>query len=286
MQMVLPHIRRWRSLEIDITDHSPYLWKSALAGCSVPAPLLEELSLTYRLNDDPQEFFLFAGFSPHLKRLKVDGIRLAYIPALFGNLTSLDYTHHGFTTGHQAVIDVISILTVTTRLTSFRLLFPRGRRACASSHRNVASQRVVLPSLQLLVLQVDGPDIPFEIAHFAFLVSTPALSDLRLVDLRRASQPFQSLKSFFYIYPLPPSLRFVSLDHAWYDSRMIHALIHSLPRLCKISIKRSSTPEQVLNLRPQTRRVYRSTKRMEGHNPDGRYLIDHFNVQYIPTYGK
>ncbi|PPQ89680.1 hypothetical protein CVT25_013867 [Psilocybe cyanescens] len=285
MQIVFPHIRRWRSLDIDFTQQVPHLWKAVLAGCFTPAPWLEELSLKYRLNDDTREFFLFASFTPRLRRLRVDGIRLIWTPSLFGNLTFLDYTHHGFTSGHQAVQDVISILVVTSRITELRVLFPRGQIACLPSRREVVTQRATLPFLNHLVLKVDGSDIPFEIAHLVTLISSPTLSILRLIDLKRAHDSFQSLKSFFYVYPLPPSLRFIYIGHAWYDPSMVHAMVHSLPRLWKILIRRSRLPEQVLYLKNPTIGMDGPINHAEEHKLYQSHLHQ-LDVHYFPVCSK
>jgi hypothetical protein len=223
--------------------------------------------------------------------LTVDGIRLAWMPSLFGNLTFLDYTHHGFTNGHQAVHDVISILTVTTRLIELRILFPRAHTVRRLPPRpDIVAKRIALPHLRQLVLRVDGSDIPFELAHLVSLISSPFLSSLRLIDLRRAHHSFPSLKSFFYVCALPPNLCFVYIGHAWYDPRMIHAMTHSLPQLSKIVVKRSRVPEQVLNVNYHTRRDYssRSIRQRQAHGqiPHRHYQIDHLNVQYFPRGSK
>jgi hypothetical protein len=224
--------------------------------------------------------------------LTVDGIRLVWMPSLFGNLTFLDYTHHGFTNGHQAVYDIISILTVTTRLIEFRVLFPRAYtvRRLPSRRDVIVTKRISLPHLRQLVLRVDGSDIPFELAHLVSLISSPFLSSLRLIDLRRAPHSFPSLKSFFYVCALPPNLRFVYIGHAWYDPRMIHAMTHSLPQLSKIVVKRSRVPEQVLNVKHHARRDYssRSIRRAHGHEhiSHRHCQIGQLNVQYFPTGSK
>ncbi|KAF8908959.1 hypothetical protein CPB84DRAFT_1813212 [Gymnopilus junonius] len=283
MQIALPHIRQWRSLDICFAEYSPHLWKATLSGCTVPAPLLKELSLIYRRNDDTQEFILFSAFSPRLRRLTVDGIRLVWMPSLFGNLTFLDYTHHGFTSGHQAVHDVLSALTVTTRLHEFRILFPRRRTVRLPSRRDIVNKRVFLPHLRQLELRVDGSDIPFELAHLVSLISSPFLSSLRLVDLRRAPHSFPSLKSFFYVCALPPNLRFIYVGHSWYDPLMIRVMTHSLPQLSRIVVKRSRAPEQVLNVRQKTSRDYSSRSFRQAHGPNSHrhYQIDHLSVQYF-----
>jgi len=250
MYLVLPFIHRWRSLDLLFTDFQPYLWRGALAGCGSPAPALEELSLVYRLNDDTEGFLLFSGYAPRLRRLTVDGIRLVWSLQLFGNLVYLDYTHHGFTSGHQAVDDVISILTISERLVELRLLFPRGRLAVLPSRTDYVTKRIRLRHLKHLQLTVDGSDIPFELAHLVTLISARHLLSLRLVDLNHSHNCFPSLKSFFYMFPIPRSLEIIDIGHGWYDPRMTHPLAQSLPRLSKIVIKKTWTPDQVIELCP------------------------------------
>jgi hypothetical protein len=250
MYLALPFIHRWRSLDLLFTDYQPYLWRGALAGCGSPAPALEELSLVYRLNDNTEEFSLFSAYAPRLRRLTVDGIRLTWSPQLFGNLVYLDYTHHGFTSGHQAVDDVVSILTVSERLVELRLLFPRGRLAVLPSRMDYVTRRVRLRHLKRLHLTVDGSDIPFELAHLVTLISVRHLSSLQLVDLAHSHNCFPSLKSFFYMFPIPRSLESIDIGHGWYDPRMIQPLAQSLPSLSKIVIKKAWTPDQVLELCP------------------------------------
>ncbi|KAF5369543.1 hypothetical protein D9758_002591 [Tetrapyrgos nigripes] len=115
MHIVSPYIRRWRSLDIRLMNYSPYLWNGALSECcawgvQAQAPLLEELILVHRQNDDTKEFCLFSGHAPRLRRAVIDGIRLSWLPSLFQNLTFLDYTHHGFTSGYQAIQEVVGLL--------------------------------------------------------------------------------------------------------------------------------------------------------------------------------
>lgn len=252
MHIVLPHIQRWRSLDIEFPEYAPFLWKAALSnlsyGAPAAAPLLEDLSLVYRDNDDVDEFCLFSGYAPRLRRVTLDGIRLTWLPSLFSNLTFLDYTHHGFTTGYQAVHDVISILQVSSRLVELRLAFPPKRTASLPSWMDSVTQRVTLPLLASLHLRVEGGEIPFELAHLVTLMSTPSLTSLRLIDPSRGHHPFPQLKSFFYVYALPPSLRTLCIEHGWYDHRMISPMAHALPRIRQIIVKRAHAPEQVLNI--------------------------------------
>jgi hypothetical protein len=265
MHLVTPLIRRWRSLEIAFTVPSPYLWNAALSGCCsdtrrVQALALEDLSLVYRANDDTKEFCLFSGFAPRLRNVTLDGIRLTWLPSLFGNLSYLDYTHHGFTTGHQAVEDTISMLEVSCRLSELKLLFPRKHNPHYSPQPNAVTRSVILPSLTNLHLRVEGSDIPFELAHLMTLIVTPSLAFLRLVDLDQRLLPFPNLKSFFYVYPLPPTLRILRIEHGWYDSRMVTPALRALPNVRQLVVKKRHSPDQVLNLnaRPRKRRPYRT----------------------------
>jgi len=283
MCLVLPYIHRWRSLDILFTDFSPYLWRAALAGCGAPAPALEELSLVYRSNDNTQEFLLFSEQAPRLRRLTIDGIRLVWTPRLYANLTFLDYTHHGFTSGHQAVHDVVSILSVSRRLVELRILFPRGQIARLPSRRDQVTKRTRLPYLSHLQLTVDGSDIPFELARLVTLISAPSLSSLRLVDLSRHQHSFPSLKSFFYVFSLPRTLNIIHVGYGWYDPRMIQPMTQSLPQLGRIVIKRSRAPDQVLEVNTRIKRTG-ERGRTNGQNSYRHYRIDRLNVPYYKAY--
>ncbi|KAF9483426.1 hypothetical protein BDN70DRAFT_873935 [Pholiota conissans] len=288
MHIVQPYIQQWRSLHIHFAEYSSYLWKAALAACTTAAHTLEELSLIYRHNDDIQEFLLFDGYAPRLRRVTVDGIRLLWTPSLFANLTYLDYTHHGFTSGYEAVQDVIYLLSVSSRLIELRVHFPRGQIARLSSRHDSVTNHVTLPHLRVLHLTSNGSDIPFELAHFVTLVSTPSLMTLRLVDLARSHHSFPSLKSFFYVYALPPTLRFICIGHGWYNPRMIQAMARSLPRLVRIHVKRPRSPEHVVNLKPQIREIPSFGSTRKSHvlvrTTDRFYCVDRLDIQYFPGY--
>lgn len=256
MHMVLPHIGRWRSLEIAFPEYGPHLWKAALSRCcasrDAQAPMLEELWLSYRANDDPHAFTLFSASAPKLHSATLAGIRLNWLPSLFGNLTFLDYTHHGFTSGNQAVQDIVEMLQVSTQLVELRLTFPRKQAVCLPSRKEPVKTQVRLMGLKTLHLRVEGKDIPFELAQLSSLLATPSLTSLHLVDLGRSHHSFSSLKSFFYAYALPPSLRSLRIECGWYDPRMITPITQSHARVRQIVVKRPHLPEQVLHVRPTT----------------------------------
>jgi len=266
MHIVLPYINRWRSLEIVFPESGPYLWKAALARvCSrsgAQAPLLEDLKLVYKANDDPEVFTLFSGIAPNLRSATLNGIRLNWLPSLFANLTFLDYTHHGFTAGHRAVEDVIQMLRVSSELVHLRLGFPRKAVSHSSpSQQEPSSKHVVLRKLKFLQLRVEGKDIPFELARLATLIVTPSLTSLHLVDNSRSYNSFASLKSFFYIYALPPSLCSVKIEHGWYDPRMVTPIVQSHLKVRQISIKRLHLPEQTINVKPSLAQSHSASQR-------------------------
>lgn len=272
MHLVTPLVSRWRSLEIIFSEYSPFLWNAALARtCSRNRRprALEQITLVYRLNDDPNEFSLFSGCAPKLRKVTVDGIRLAWLPSLFANLTHLDYAHHGFTVGHQAVDDVMSMLQVSTRLLELRLLFPRKPFIVLPTRTYPVTRRVALPSLAHLHLRIEGPDIPFELAQIMTLTITPRLTSLRLIDLDRRHHSFPSLKSFFYVYAIPPSLQYLHIDHGWYDHGMIPPMLRSLPDLHQVEIRRPHAPDHVLDLRTRDLKRSHGLRRRHLHGHSG-----------------
>ncbi|KAG5654255.1 hypothetical protein H0H81_005498 [Sphagnurus paluster] len=261
------------------------MWNAALSGCcsrsrNVEALALVNLTLVYRLNDDTKEFYLFSGYAPKLRSVTLDGIRLTWIPSLFGNLTYLDYTHHGFSIGHQAVHEVMSMLEVSRRLTELRLSFPPKRRPPSATRLRPVTRRVTLPSLRNLCLRVEGSDIPFELAHVMTLIRTPSLTSLRLIDVDRRHPSLPSLKSFFYVYPISPSLRTLQIEHGWHDPRMISPILSSLPNLRQLIIRRPHMADQVLNL---DRQIRKGNRRVSESSHPGHYLHMHLHPNWQGT---
>ncbi len=254
MHVVTPHIRRWRSLEIVFSDYSPYLWNAALSACcsigkNVQAPLLEELTLLYRNNDDTKEFCLFSNHAPRLRRVTLDGIKLTWTPSLFGNLTFLDYTHHGFTRGYSAVREVLDMLRVTHRLVELRLLFPHRRPTHYHSLPDpLETPPVELNRLSVLKLRVQGRDIPFELAQIATQLHTPALKQLHLVDVNERSNPFPSARVFFRNYAIPRSLRALFIEYGWCDGHVISWILRVPLPIKRLVLRRHKMPPQILEL--------------------------------------
>lgn len=244
MQIALPHIHRWRSLDVIFTEQSPYLLNAALSFLAdLPCPpSLREITVIHRLNEDPQPFVLFSGYAPSLRKLVVDGLRVSLAPDLFINLTYLDYTHHRFSTGSEAVHEILSLLSLSPKLIYLRLLFPHQcTNVTPVYHKHPQpSSRISLPSLTQLQLSLDphSPDIPYDLGLLLTHVSTPVLNTLKFSDPGRRRVPFPNLKSFFWMYAIPRSLRFIHIEGGWFDQGMVDPIVKSLPRLRKVVVRR------------------------------------------------
>ncbi|TFK73608.1 hypothetical protein BDN72DRAFT_893790 [Pluteus cervinus] len=280
MHLVVPYIHRWRSLEIQFDDYSPYLWNAALFGCcsrgnKSQALMLEELSLSYPHNDEMKEFSLFSGCAPRLRRVTLEGIRLTWLPSLFGNLTYLDYTHHAFTWGHDAVNEVLNMLQVSSRLTELHVLFPLKRvNSLPPSAPPQTGQRITLRQLTHLHIRVDSAGIPLELAHLLSLVHTPSLISLRFIDLSKRQHSFPNLSSFFQLYSLPRTLRIVRIEHGWYDQHLIFPLLYTLPNVRHLVVRRPYAPDLFYDL------ISRRWK--AGNRIEDTYGYSYLNVESPP----
>ncbi|KAI6014830.1 hypothetical protein BKA83DRAFT_645731 [Pisolithus microcarpus] len=196
MHMIISYLARTRSLDISFDGlHTPYLWNTALGPLCprrviISAARLETLSLRYPGNDDTKEFTLFGGFSPRLTRLTVQGVRLTWLPGLFGNLRYLDYTHHGFTSGKKAVDELLSMLQVSGQLRELKLSFTTRvtmeREVLHIGGRSPIGDGdiVTLPHLESLTLGIEGQSaqVPSELVSVASRLSVPRLKRLYLYD--------------------------------------------------------------------------------------------------------
>lgn len=240
MSMVTPLIPRWRSLDIRFDAYSPQLWNAALSACCVQVhgPALQELILIYPGNDDTREFMLFNGSAPRLRRVTLCGIRLAWTPSLFQDLTYLDYTHHGFTRGQDAAAEVLAMLRVSARLHELRLSFPWRGDAHAASTASVPLT-VTLARLVTLVLSVEGPEIPAAFLTVLAHVSCPVLRTLRLYSTYPFHRPslFPRLRHVSRVLPPLPALEVLHVEHGWLDPRFVFPLLLSLPRLRQLALK-------------------------------------------------
>ncbi|KAJ7436235.1 hypothetical protein FB451DRAFT_1455023 [Mycena latifolia] len=195
-----------RSLEIVLPEYQPFLANAALSPQK------------RRANDDTEEFCLFSGHTLRMRRLTVDGLRSTWLPSLFRNLTFLDYTHHGFSAGDEAVGELLSMLAVCAGRHELRSLFPCKSLARAPGPFHAIMRRVSLPWLVHLHLRVETRDIPSELTRLVRYLSTPALTSLYLIDLDRRRHVFPSPPRFLRMYPMLPSLQTVFLEHGWHGS--------------------------------------------------------------------
>ena len=246
MHSVIPAIKQWRSLSINFTGFMPYFWNAALSELcprlpspSSHAPQLERLSLIYPSNDDTKEFLLFGGYAPKLRDVTVDGLRLRWTAPLFENLTRLDYNHHAFTSGHEAVAEVLVILRVSCRLRALVISFPGGHADDASfGWASQAYTPISLDDLEQLTLRVVGDNIQRELTVLSSKLILPQLRRLRLVSNKNAlrfsgREVNAALGSLRYHQRLDS----VEVEHAWAHGRSISTFLRSLPNVRQVSAR-------------------------------------------------
>ena len=247
MHMVSPYLTRWRSLTIEFQHYAPYLWNAALMCCSgdivgLQAPRMEYLSLKYRSNDDTKEYTLFNGYAPRLRSAVIDGVRLAWLPSLFSNLTTLDYTHHGFTRGHDAEAELFQMLSISRRLQELRIAFPTHSFKTADTRSCTLPQRayVCLDALHSLTLEISSTDIPSALLTLLARMYLRSLRTLHLASLRPGTEtmgpgycpPFLRLRKFLKVLNRLPALSYLHLDPAWCDPSFVVGLLNfHIPRL-------------------------------------------------------
>ena len=249
-----PHISRWRSLEIDFQHYAPYLWNAALSPCCgygsrFYAPQLETLTLIHTNNDDTKEFTLFGGYAPRLRRVTLNGVRLTWLPSLFSNLTSLNYTHHGFTRGSDAAAELLYMLKISNALRELRVSLP-SRTGAHSSFPCAfpAEESVVLPYLTELSILIEGSELPSALIHFMAHISIPSIHTFRLLvkpgatvthPPRGGSSDLPArLRQFLKALPRLYTLRHLELEHAWLsDPRFIFMLLHVVPSLIHLTLR-------------------------------------------------
>ncbi|KIP09710.1 hypothetical protein PHLGIDRAFT_22784 [Phlebiopsis gigantea 11061_1 CR5-6] len=248
--MVSPYLSRWRSLTIEFQHYAPYLWNAALSCCSgsaigTHAPRLEHISLRYRNNDDTTEYTLFQGYAPRLRSAVVDGIRLSWIPSLFANLTSLDYTHHGFTRGHDAEVELFHMLKVSCRVRELRIAFPSHSFKTVDTHSYEipSTTSICLDYLNCLTIEIGVSDIPSALLQLLARLHFRNLRSLHLLSSPSHPQdlfyppPFLRLRKFLKVLTRLPRLGYLQLDSAWCDPSFIVGLLNfHVPRLQHLAL--------------------------------------------------
>lgn len=271
MHLLAPHFSALRSLDIQFDSYAPYLWNAALGPLCrstsylwehrspnpgdrsfngvVEAPKLESLSLRYPQNDDIKEFGLFGGFAPKLTRVTLEGVRLTWLPGLFGNLSFLDYTHHGFSRGENAVDEILSMLQISSRIRELKLCMCHkvtAFQALRLQRPLIGDDDVALPFLETLSLRVDNEDsdIPPELVTVLSRLAVPELKSLYLQDPRSAElgpssrhfRPFTALPIIIGAVCHSNSLRTLLAEGRWVEPSLLSGLAAQLPSLMAIQI--------------------------------------------------
>ncbi|KAG2155882.1 uncharacterized protein EDB93DRAFT_1247526 [Suillus bovinus] len=270
LHLIVPHISRARSFELRFSSYTPFIWNTALGPICrrqeqrnddnmdghpfpplVHALQLERLALCFPENDDTKEFALFAGVAPRLHHVTLDGIRLTWLPGLYGRLTYLDYTHHRFTTGSTAVTEVLGILRISCALRELRVCFRRRMldgEVLYLSHDEVPAGHIHLLKLERLVLAVDGSDIdmPPELTSLLSRFSVPNLRELHLADLRcqpasrgwRKTVPFPALGAALSLFQVtvPSNIKVLAMAGRWVDRSFIPSLMKHFRELHKLEV--------------------------------------------------
>lgn len=245
LSLITPYIRQWRSLSLSFIHYSPFLWNTTLSQlCSSPndhtvhAPWMQSLSLVYPGNDDTKEFTLFGGIAPCLSNVTLVGIRLTWLPSLFGNLIVLDYTHHSFSSGSGAVMEVLAMLEVSNQLESLSITFPRGGQESIEPTLPMPDpwNTVFLSRLQKLCLRVNSHQIPVELSCVVSNLTMPSLVELELAadETHRSLSP-DSIISALVPFHLHSKLASIRIANEWFYTRCIFHLISTLPNLCHLS---------------------------------------------------
>lgn len=283
VHLLAPHFSALRSLDIRFNSYAPYLWNAALGpfcwstSClwhhrspykgdrpfngAVEVPKLESLTLRYPQNDDMKAFSLFGGFAPRLARATLEGVRLTWIPELFGNLSFLDYTHHGFNRGEEVVNEILSMLQVSSRLRELRLCICHKVETFQALHFQrplIGDDDVALPSLESLSLRVadEVSDIPPELIAILSRLSIPEVKNLCLQDpsaptldaLSRHSRPFAALRTFMDTIWSNTSLSNLMAEGRWVEPSLLLGFAAQLPSLKSIQVGNLVTPVAVVEV--------------------------------------
>ncbi|TDL22100.1 hypothetical protein BD410DRAFT_723378, partial [Rickenella mellea] len=241
MHTIAPHIHRLRSLAVSYTHRTPYLFNATLSELCAPptndnvhARILESLSLIHPANDDNKVFFLFGGVAPRLKDVSLDGVRLAWLPSVFGNLVNLKYTHHGFLTGSDAVHEVLCMLKTSSMLETLTISFSRSSRDVYIAGNHLVS----LTRLRRLALQLITNFIPPELVMVALSLEAPNLTDLHL-DVRDGVQSdfvqTSAIPNILDHFHHHRRLSHVRAMGGWFHGRSILSLVSTLPCLRHIT---------------------------------------------------
>jgi hypothetical protein len=238
MHFIIRYATRWRSLAICIphTVNMPYLANAALSGCcgtmdTINASNIEDIKIAIPHNEDTKQFTLFGGYAPRLRSVILNGVRLTWLPSLYENIALLDYTHHRFSWGYDAAVEIADILTVSHRLKDFRLTVygKNSRRRPTSEIRPLP--RIILPNLLHLELRIDGAGIPEELLMLVERMKTPNLRSLKLAS--NSVAPFPGLRRFVPLLAsvLSAPILKLEVEGGWNSPATMEFILSRLPQL-------------------------------------------------------
>lgn len=157
MTCVIPHVQHWRSFRLCSSIYTPIARALAMLGQCRSAPLLETLYLDFTHDQEPnepfpiprlakQDFVIFHGVVPRLKRLSLSGVFLNW-PKYHGlaELTTLHLSCHSYDV-LPSYSDFVRILRESPHLTDLTI----GESGPAGSAKDWDMSPVILPSLKKL----------------------------------------------------------------------------------------------------------------------------------------
>lgn len=201
--------------------------------------MLEEVVLDFPMNDDGKHFGLFA---PRLRYATINGIRLLWTSSVFQNLSYLDYTHHRFSQGMEAISEIMIVLEACPSLDELRLCVDGGLRRIPSSHIRTSTEisPVRLHSLRILHLIVGGSIIPPELPHILANMHHPKLQALHLRHMshypERSMRPFPNGDQVVAMIRDKANVRLLQVESGWASHQTIGAFAQGAGRLEEIVV--------------------------------------------------
>lgn len=177
MDLILPHVARWRKLSVTAWDRRD-MEDVLLPLRTLPAPLLQHVEFRCNEDEDPSFWELhnhcLALDAPSLKSIRLRGLCTQCAPPLVG-LTALHLDSHKIFPTHSELSDLITASPAlnTLMLRLLRITFPADKDLPV----------INIPSLRSLVMNFRHCELTF--VHLFSLLSTPALESLELIRMDR-----------------------------------------------------------------------------------------------------
>jgi len=259
LALVINRLRIWKSFSINFIRPSPYLCNAALSPLCrsrfsppIEVPLLEALSLVYPDNEDGKVFDLFGGNAARLRKATIHSVRLKWDP-LFSALTSLDYTHHRFSDGMDAVVEVLEMLMACRCLQVLAIGFFEANSeplTLIQPHNEVHPFDTILelPFLYELRLRAHSREVPLALTLVMERLSLPALQILKLKS-HLARHPLNPATTMTALASFQGnrSVRRLFIDSSWFDSTVVASIIGGLPRLRHLGLSGGHVSDKFLD---------------------------------------